>query len=1198
MRWLPRFSINNAVMVHMLLIGLVLMGTYSYMQLPRQLMSELAFNWVFLRIDYPGVPPDDIEQLIAIPIEEAVRNVDGVSSVSDRSKEGFAFFSIKFEQLSDEEFDSAYQDLKDAAGVVNLPDDSKDPLWISFSSAEMVPMLSLVVSGTMEKGALFDLALALEEDIEALPGIAKADKGGIQERQIWVEVDPDRLNAAGMPLDAVVHALRAANVSIPGGLLTVGASDYLLRTANQFERVEQIETVVIGASPTGGSVTVGDVATVEDIWEDAKVIARFENEPAVTLTVSKKPAGNSLELTQTIRAMAADYTERYGEEGASVTITGDSSKQIASMLGDLQKNALFGMILVVAVLWTVLGLRNALLTALGIPLAFLATFIFMWLTGASLDGNSLFGLVLVLGIIVDDAIVLVENTARHRALGKSQVDAIIDGVSEVAVPVVAAIATTVAAFLPLMLMPGLMGKFMRVIPVVVSMALAASLIEALLSLPAHLNEWGERDPAKLEARERMFDRFVRPYIRVLRVLTALRVPPLAEVQGWRSRSVRIAGWAMGGLPAIVLGVAVGGAAAFSSAGGMEPGGADAAAPFAVQGALAGLGVALAVLIVPSLIARRDLPGNYGLQIANLAGLAFTVLLFFALIPTMLFVVFGVIGASLGLLVPLLAAAAFFVTAARRGTLGLAVRGLFARARSLRFTIFAAVYLAMVPAALAVVSQVDLDLFSGEEIPQFFVHVRLPEGTSLGQTDQIVTELDRLARETLPAEHVISVTSHAGFLMSETEWYFKANYGQLDIQLSEPGTRELTLDDMMATLRPVLEQVPGPDSLELVPINNGPPTGRDVELKLQGPNLDRLDELADVLRAEMVAVDGVEDVRDDFVYGKKELRVRVDPERAALFGVRESQVGLALRAAYEGAEATRFQDDGDDVPVLVRYPRAARGDLRWLDRTMVPTGSGGLIPFREVAEIEVGRSVDAIRRYQGERTITVTANVDKTKNTPIDAVNAVKRRLSDFSERFPGYRIDYTGEFQEFQESLEALSYLSVVGLILVYMILGIQFGSFLQPVIIIGFTFPGALFGSAVALLVTGTPLSILTLYGLVALLGIVVNDSLVFISFINAERGRGQRVRQAILEAGRLRLRPIVLTTVTTIFGLLPMAIGLGGKSAVWAPLATTIVFGLLFATTTTLLVIPPVYRVFADLTELAEQALGRSPSEDGAAP
>lgn len=1193
MRWLPRFSINNTVLVHMLIIGLVLMGTYAYMQLPRQLMSELAFNWVFIRIDHPGVPPDDIEQLIAIPIEEAVSNVDGVSSVSNRSKEGFAFFSIKFEQLSNDEFDTAYQELKDAAAVVDLPADAEDPLWINFSSADFAPMVSLVVSGTMNKGDLFDLVLELEEDIEAIPGISKADKGGIQERQIWVEVDPDRLNAAGMPLDSVVQALRAANVSIPGGLLTVGSADYLLRTTNQFDTITQLERVVIGASPDGGSVTVGDVANVEDLWEDASVIARFEHEPAVTLTVAKKPEGNSLQLTEQIRALAVDYNERYADQGARVTVTGDSSKQIASMLGDLQTNALFGILLVVLVLWSVLGLRNALLTALGIPLAFLATFIFMWWAGASLDGNSLFGLVLVLGIIVDDAIVLVENAARHRAMGKDPVEAIVDGVSEVSVPVVAAILTTVAAFLPLMLMPGLMGKFMRIIPVVVSMALAASLIEALLSLPAHIHEWGEKNTETLEARERMFDRFVRPYIRLLKILISLRVPRLAELEGRQRTAARILGWAMGGLPAVALGVALGGGVAFAAAGGMDPGGAEAAALQAPKGALIGLATALVALVFPSLVARRDLPGNYGLPIANLAGLGFTMMLFLAMIPGMLAVVFGTVGLIMGAGVLGLGGAYVLGKAIWGGRLGATVAELMERARSVRFTIFAAVYLGMVPAALGVVSQVDLDLFGGEEIPQFFVHARMPEGTALSQTDAIVAELDRLARETLPGEHVVSVTSHAGFLMTETEWYFKANYGMLDIQLTDPKKRDVSLDDLMAMLRPVVEQVPGPDSIELVPINSGPPAGADVELKLQGPDLQRLDELTEVLRAEMTAVDGVEGIRDDFVYGKKELRVQVDPERAALYGVRESQVGLAIRAAFEGAEATRFQDDGDDVPVLVRYPREARRDLGWLDRTMVPTSMGGLIAFQEIADIEVGRGIDAIRRYKGERTITMSASVDKTKNTPINAVTEIRKRLADFSERFPEYEIDYTGEFQEFQESLEALSYLSVVGLLLVYMILGTQFGSFLQPVIIIGFTFPGALFGSTLALLATGTPLSILTLYGLVALLGIVVNDSLVFISFINAERKRDQSVKEAILQAGRLRLRPIVLTTVTTVFGLLPMAIGLGGKSAVWAPLATTIAFGLLFATTTTLLVIPPVYRVFEDLIELAGSAIGRDEAE-----
>ena len=1113
-RSLAAFSIRNPVLVHMVVIALLVVGVWSYIALPRQLMSELSFNWVFLRYDYPGVPADDLEQLVAIPVEEVILDVNGVSSVTDRSKEGFTFFSIKFESLSDEEFDAAYQDLKDAVSTVAVPDEVEEPVWTSFTSEDFVPMASMVLSGDLPRQELFDLAEEIEDDIEAIEGISKASVGGVQERQIWVEVDPDLLAANNLSIDQVAGALKAANVSVPGGLLTVGSADYLLRTTNQFDAIQAISSTVLGAAPGGGAITVADVASIEDLWEDAVMRPSVAGEPAVTFKVIKKPGGNSLELTAALRDLAAVHSERLGDRGQLI-VTGDSTQQIARMLGDLQINALFGMVLVVAVLWVALGLRNALLTAMGIPLAFLATFIFMEWTGASLDGNSLFGLVLVLGIIVDDAIVLVENAARHRGMGKSPAQAVIDGVGEVGMPVLAAVLTTIAAFLPLMIMPGLMGKFLRVIPIVVSLALAASLVEALFSLPAHLYEWGERDTDLLEAKERSFQRFSGPYVRLLRFLVTWRLP--------RPRNT-------GGLKKLYSAVA---------------------------------------------------------PLFSLVGLGFTGMLGAVVLPGIGFATFGLPGALVGAAVVLLAAFGVLTTMAVRGTLFPTFGELWDRARHGRYAVFAAVYLFMVPLAGLIGSQVDTDLFGGDEIPQFFVNVRLPEGTTLDQTEVVMAEMDRLARSTIPEDLLVSVTTHAGLLTTDTEWFYKANYGQLDIQLIPPEQREVSLDDIIASLRPVVLKVPGPDSTELVAVNTGPPAGGDVELKLQGPDLDRLDELSEVVRAQLELVPGVTDIRDDYLLGKKELRVRVDPQRAALFGVTEADVGLALRSAFEGREATRFQDDGEDVPVIVRFPREARRDLSWLDRTMVATRTGGRVPFKEVAEIEEGRSVDAVRRYQGDRTITMSANVDKTKNTPIDAVSETKRRLSDFSERFPGYSIDYTGEFQEFQKSLEALSMLAVVGLLLVYMILGTQFGSFLQPVIIIGFTFPGALLGSAVALLVTGTPLSILTLYGLVALLGIVVNDSLVFISFINQERERGLSVDAAILSAGAMRLRPILLTTVTTVFGLLPMAVGLGGKSATWGPLATTIAFGLVFATATTLLVIPPVYRVFADLQELLARGL-----------
>ena len=1188
MKALARFSINNSVLVHLLIAALLLVGTWSLIQLPRELMSEISFNWVFVRVDWPNAAPQEIEQQLAIPVEEALDKVDGISSVSTRAKEGYAFLSVKFEQISDDDFDTYYQELKDQVGAVRLPEEAEDPVFVAFSSQDFVPMVSVIIHGGLDKAELFELAERVEDDVAAIEGIGKIEVGGTQERQVWIEVDPDALAAHGLSLLHLGNALRGANQNVPGGVLSVGPSEYLLRTVSAFDTIEDIGDVVVSAGREGGLVRVRDVARIEDTWEKPTVLSRFEGEPSVSLSISKKAGGNSLELIAAIRAVTDNYNAQLGDR-AKVSISGDTSIVIGNMLSDLQANALFGMMLVISVLWLFLGLRNALLTALGIPLAFLATFIFMHFAGASLNGNSLFGLVLVLGIIVDDAIVLVENTARHRGMGKQRFDAVVDGVAEVALPVLAAIATTVAAFLPLMLMPGILGKFMRVIPVVVSMALIASLAEALISLPCHIYEWGEQDADKLERRASWFNRVVGPYTRMLTWLVTAGVPRPHKLAGLQRFIARALGWGFGGLPTVVGSVVLGGAIGFALAGGD----AELGQALAVKGATVGLLIMAGLVLIGSGILRRDLLGNHGLQIANLAGLGATFALFFAAVPALLFAIFGIPGAIVGVVGPALAGAVFVGMLAARGGLGPLLREGWARMRNLRWTVFAAVYLGMIPLAVGIGSTVDLDLFGGDEVPQIFVRARLPEGTSLEECHRVMLELERLADDAVPDAELLSITTSTGLLMTDAEWFIKSNVGQLIVDLVQPGDRERPIEAIVADLRTALAAVPGPDSLEILATNSGPPAGADVELKVQGDDYARLLEVVAVARGEMAKVEGVADIRDDWVLGKTELRVRVDAQEAGVLGVSESDIGLSLRAAFEGVEATTFRDGDSDVPVIVRYAEASRNDLSWIERSRVPTAAGGLVPLADIATIESTRAVDAIRRYKGSRTVTITASVDREVSTPVAATQAVRARLADFDKRFPGYRIDYSGEFEEFQKSMEALLGLGVLGMLLVYMILGTQFRSFLQPIIIIGFTFPGALLGSAIALLVTGTPLSMLTMYGVVALLGIVVNDSLVFISFMNAVRREGASVVHSIVEAGRVRLRPIVLTTVTTVFGLAPMALGLGGKSQAWGPLATTIVFGLIVATLTTLFVIPPVYRCFADLQEVVALGWKARPEE-----
>ena len=1176
MKWLARFSIRNTVLVHMLIVALIIVGSYSLVKLPRELMSEIAFNWVFLRVDLPGAAPQEIEQLITDPVEDVIEEVEGVAGTYSRTKEGYAFFSIKFEQSNKQTFRNHYQDLKDKFATVKLPDETEDPFWLNFTSQDFMPMVSVVIHGDLNRADLHRTTRDLERDIKDIKDVGKIEVGGIQDRELWVEVSPDAINGYGITLAQVAAALDAANLNLPGGNLKSGGEEFLLRTVGQYESIDQLGEVIVGTSLGGGIVRVSDVATIRDTFKELAILSRFEGEPAATLSISKKAGGNSIQLIEKIRAVADSYNRRIGPT-AKVSITGDTSVQIGNLLSDLQNNALLGMTLVVMVLWFVLGLRNALITAMGIPLAFLATFIFMWLSGATLNGNSLFGLVLVIGIIVDDAIVLVENCARHRGLGKGRAEAVIDGVSEVAVPVVAAILTTIAAFLPLMLMPGIMGRFMRIIPLVVSMALIASLVEALLSLPCHMHEWGEQDPKFLQARNQRFQRFIAPYLRVLRWLIAAPIPFLHELVGKGKICWRLAGWLLSALPLCLITAAAGGGVTYAILGHGER---LASVPPVVPGAAAGSALLLLfAILAANAKTGRDLPGDYGMQFANLVGVGATSLLFFLSLPAMMFGIFGPTGAALGVAVPGVGVLIFGAAAAARGRLIPLIKAVWQRCRYVRYSVLSAVYLGMIPAAVAIGSSVGLDLFGADEQPQFSVRLRMPEGTGLHETDRVLRELERTTRAILPADELVTITAYSGLLMTENEWFIKSSVGGLIVDVVGASERDRNVDEIVSSVRPQLSRVPGPDSIEIRAVKGGPPTGGDISLKVQGPSLSRLVALAESIKEEMAKIEGVTDIRDDWVMGKKELRVEVDGDRAALLGVAERDVGAALRFAFDGIEATRYQDADEDVPVIVRYAETERGDLSWVTRTLVPTMSGVLVPFGEVASLEFSRSIDAIRHFDGERSITIEASVDRTITTPIDATREVQKALTEFSASNPGYRINYTGEFEEFQESMQSLLYLGILGLLLVYLILGAQFRSFLQPAIIIGFTFPGALLGASLALLISGTPLSILTMYGVIALLGIVVNDSLVYISFMNGARDRGASADDAILEAATVRLRPIVLTTVTTVFGLLPMALGIGGKSVAWGPLATTIVAGLLFATATTLLVIPPVYRCFADI-------------------
>ncbi|MFH1009329.1 MAG: efflux RND transporter permease subunit, partial [Candidatus Latescibacterota bacterium] len=959
--------------------------------------------------------PEEIEQLITITLEEEIQDVDKIDLVSSKSSEGASFLWVKFEQMSDDGFDKAFRDLSaEVDKVRDLPEDAEDPDVVRFNTGSLMPIINVVLSGDQPEARMKEWAKQLREDMLDIDGVAKVTTSGVREREIWIEVDPDQLNGYGLQIQQVMEAFRVSNLNLPGGDIKMGRSEYLVRTVAEFDEVDQLKNVIVHTFRPGGQVRVRDLAEVKDTYEDARTLSRLDGRPSITLSVMKKKDGNAIRLTDEIKELTQKWQAEKLPGDVKLTLTWDSSVYIRDILKKLETNALLGMILVFAALYLFLGGRNAVFAALGIPVTFMATFFFMKATGRSLNGNSLFGLVLVLGIIVDDAIVVVENVYRYMQKGLSPKDAVIKGTPEVAVPVLTSTLTTVAAFLPLMLMPGIVGKFMKIIPIVVCLVLLASVIEAFFILPSHIADWG-----KVRRKEGKGNQL---YL---------------WLRGWYTRNL-----------------------------------------------------------------LRVLRKRYWV----IAGV----------------LVLAIAGAGL---IPL----------------------------------------------------VGVDMFAEEEFSQFSVQVRMPFGTRLAETDRILSRIEQLALA-LPKKEVASVVTHVGILQLEDDTLVNTHVGEVMVDLVESKYRERTSDQIIADLREKVQPISGISKLAFNKVAHGPPTGKAVEVKVKGKYLDKLQEVAELVKAELGQMVGVTDINDDFEPGKQEIRIHVDEEKAALLGLDVFGIAATVRTAFEGSKATVFRDADEEIDVVVKFRGDQREKLSDIERMRIASRSGALIPFGSVAKVSIELGVSDIQRFEGDRAITVSADLDDDVTSVAQVNRELAERFTNIEERYPGYRLDFRGEMLEFKEAFSSLERLFVVGMLLMYLILGTQFKSWVQPLIIM-FTLPFAFIGAMVGLLIGRDPFSITTLFGIVALAGVVVNDSIVLIDFINKARARGVTKWKAIIDGGRLRLRPILLTSVTTILGLLPMAIGLGGKSETWGPLANTIAWGLGAATFLTLFVIPCLYAIMDDV-------------------
>ncbi len=1025
---IAEFSVKNSVLVNLLMFGIFIFGAISMMQMPTELNPEISFNWVFITIVYPGASPAEIESLIIDPLEAEVKDVEKINNMQSTSEEGLAFLLVKFEDVSDSEFRELYADLKAEMDKVDLPDDAEDPIIEEFDSGDFVPVITINLAYSIPEDNAQIIADELEDDLNDINGIAKVQVSGLAEREIWVEVDPVKMNGYHVTFDEIVMALATRNLNVPGGNITFGKTEYLIRSLGEYGSMDELGNTVIRNDGAGDFIRLRDVATINDRREELNILSRTNGEPSITFSISKKSESSSIDLIQEIKALVNVYQEN-APDGVTFSWTNDNEVYITRIISILRNNAMFGMLLILVVLFLFLGLRNALLAALGIPISFFLTFIFMNATGYSMNGSTLFALVMVLGIIVDDAIIVIENCHRYRLMGYNAHESAIKGTSEVVSPILSSIGTNIAAFLPLILISGIMGKFMRVIPLVFSLALLASLFEAFFLLPSHYADWTKKSKVYNKGEKRFFVVLRKHYTRLL--LKALRFR------------------------------------------------------------------------------------------------------YFVLI---------------GLIIMFLLSAF------------------------------------MIPF-------IGVNLFGEDEFDQFNVFVKFPEGTSLQETNRIMKKFE-IAGFELPQSEIQAMIVNVGLLQGESDWLTKKNVAQMLFQLMPAEEREHSTEEMMEMMRERIKTISGPTSVEVVKLSGGPPVGKPISIRVQGKYLDEIKAASLALQDSIRTIPGTEGVTDDYPPGKKEVRIQVDEEKAALYGFNTQYVAMNVRYAFDGVIATEYRDGDDEVDVIVKYNEANRSSVDDVLNLQITNPMGQTVALREMVQFEIEPGYTLIRRFEQKRTIILTGEIN-TEETDLGSVNAkIEGFIKSLKQDHPRIDFEFGGQFEDWSAFMEELPALFMLSLILIFLILGTQFNSYVQPFIILT-TVPFALIGAILGLLISGNPFGIVSLYGFVALAGIVVNDAIVLIDFINNRRNREEmnvcQHWRSIISAGRLRLRPIILTSVTTISGLIPMAFGIGGISAVWSPLANVILFGLLVATVLTLFFIPCLVAILDDIKKSRSKAKAR---------
>ncbi len=1025
---------HNHVAANLLMMVFIVGGLVMSFAIKQEVFPEIDLDIVRVTVAYPGAGPEEVEDGIILKIEENLSSISEIKEITSVAAEGFG--QVSAEILSGEDIDMVLQDIKSEVDrIITFPEDAERPVVAKVARRREV--VSLMVYGDIPERSLREQAEDIRDELLAMPDLTQVDLKDVRPYEISVELNEEDLQRYGLTLAQVAAKISQSSVDLPGGAVKSGGGEVLIRTKEKRYTGREYAEISILERSDGTQLKLGDIADIRDDFAETDQTARLEGKPAAMIAVYRVGDQKPLDVSRDVR----EYVEKKRDllpASVSLAVWNDRSDIYRDRLNLLLKNAFLGLILIFIILGLFLQIRLAIWVMLGIPISFLGALLMMPSIDVSINMISLFAFILALGIVVDDAIVVGENVYTHRTMKKPYMDASIDGAIEVGKPVVFAVLTTVAAFLPLLYVSGAMGKFIRVIPMVVIPILLVSLVESLLILPAHLGLGGHKKYTKGAAG----------------FFTKIR----EGFGGWLEKFIK---------------------------------------------------------------------GTYRRHLAVFIDNRYTV---FASAVAILLISIGLVGGGIV---------------------------------KFRF-----------------MPEVDSDVVSAT--------LKMPIGTPVEDTERAQELIVRKANEVIAEynknrpegegvlRHIYSTVgsvtsrSHGGGTSSGSHL---ANVSML---LTKAETRGLSSSDIARSWREATGDIPGADSVtfeaSLVRF------GKNIDIRLAHEDFSVLAEAVSRIKNALVTYPGVSDIDDNYTKGKREIKLRLKPAARTL-GITGEDLGRQVRSAFYGTEALRLQRGRNEVKVMVRYPEKDRKSLDDLESMRIRTPGGGEVPLSQAAYAEESRGFSEINRTDRKRVINVTGSVDVKTGNPEEILLDLKNTVLDvLVSDYPGLTYNLEGEEKERSDSMGSLMRGFLMSQFLIYCLLAIPFRSYLQPIIIMA-AIPFGFVGAVIGHLMMGFNFSILSMFGLVALTGVVVNDSLLLVNFANERRRAGDSLHDAVMTAAQRRFRPIILTSLTTCLGLTPIILEKSTQAQFLIPMAISLGFGILFATVITLILIPSIYIILEDL-------------------